>query len=172
MALRTRLAVAGVMLILAGVAAAADDTPQFADYPPAARFAGRNAAPVLTTPEAQRFRTRIREAAPEKPNFDGHYIVAAWGCGTDCEMGAIIDAASGRVALLPVVAGTPADAGAEFGHFEYRLGSRLLAMHGMIGEAPPMGSHYFEFDGKRLRPLKTIVKPARRWDGATDGTRP
>jgi hypothetical protein len=39
----------------------------------------------------------------------------------------------------------------------------MIVMNGMIGEEPPMGSHYFAFDGTRLRPLKTIVRPERRF---------
>jgi hypothetical protein len=50
---------------------------------------------------AREFRTRLREAAREKPNFAGHFIVTTWGCGTECVEGAIIDARTGRVFMLP-----------------------------------------------------------------------
>jgi hypothetical protein len=151
------------VMLVASATAATQDVPNFADYPGAASFSGRNAAPVLVTREARRFRTMIRQGAREKPNFDGHYIVTSWGCGTDCEMGAIIDAISGRVVSLPVVAGSPEDANWDATHFDYRLDSRLLVMSGMIGEEPPMGSHYFTFDGIRLTLVKTAVKPEKRW---------
>jgi len=151
-----------VLSAMAG-GAAAQGVPNFADYPGDPTFAGRNAAPVLATPEARRFRTMIRQGAREKPNFDGHFIVTSWGCGSDCEAGAIIDAISGRVISLPVVAGSPEDASSDSTHFTYRLDSRLLVMTGMIGEEPPMGAHYFTFDGKRLTRLKTIVKPEKHW---------
>jgi hypothetical protein len=158
-----RLAALAV-IIAAGNAAAAQDAPSFADYPGAAAFHGRNAAPILATSDARHFRTTIRDGAQEKPNFDGHYIVTSWGCGTDCEMGAIIDAISGNVVSLPVVAGSPEGADAASTHFDYRLESRLLVMHGMIREAPPMGSHYFAFDGTKLTLVKTIVKPEKKRD--------
>ena len=160
-----RIALAA-MLAVASAASAAETAPAFADYPAAATYAGRNAAPILAAPEARRFRTMIRDGARQKPNFDGHYIVASWGCGTDCETGAIIDAVSGQVISLPVVAGSPDDATPESAHFDYRSDSRLLVMNGMIGEEPPMGSHYFEFDGKRLRKLRTVVKPEKHWSDA------
>ena len=163
-----RIALAA-MLTAASAASAAETAPAFADYPAAAPYAGRNAVPVLATAEARRFRTMIRDGARQKPNFDGHYIVASWGCGTDCEMGAIIDAVSGQVISLPVVAGSPDDATADSTHFAYRADSRLLVMNGVIGEEPSMGSHYFEFDGKRLRKLKTIVKPEKHWADAPAG---
>lgn len=149
--------------LLGGNPASAQEAPNFADYPGAAPFAGRNAVPVLATSEARRFRTMIRVGAREKPDFDGHYIVASWGCGTDCEMGAIIDAISGKVISLPVVAGSPQDAKWNSTHFDYRLDSRLLVMNGMIGEEPPMGSHYFTFDGAKLTRIKTIEKAEKRW---------
>ena len=150
-------------MLAVGNAAWAQGVPDFADYPGAAVFNGRNAAPVLATRDARLFRTMIREGARGKPNFDGHYIVATWGCGTDCEMGAMIDAITGRVISLPVVAGSPEDASAESTHFDYRLDSRLLVMTGMIKEGPPMGSHYFEFDGAKLTLLKTVVKREKHW---------
>ena len=105
----------------------------------------------------------IRDGARQKPNFDGHYIVATWGCGADCETGAIIDAHSGRVVLLPVVAGSPQDARSNSTHFDYRLDSALLVINGMIGEEPPMGTHYFTFDGEKLTSIKTIAKPEKHW---------
>ncbi len=157
------LAAAAILAGIAAQAAAPEEAPRFADHPAAAPFKGRNAAPVLATAETRRFRTMIRQGARQKPNFDGHYIVTTWGCGTDCEMGAIIDAISGKVIALPVVAGSPQDAHWDSTHFDYRSDSRLLVMNGMIGEEPPMGSHYFTFDGSKLTPLKTIVKPEKHW---------
>lgn len=155
-----------VVALAASGAAWAQGAPAFADYPSAALFSGRNATPILATRDARLYRTMIRNAAREKPNFDGHFIVASWGCGTDCEMGAVIDAVSGKIISLPVVAGSPEEASAQSGHFDFRLDSRLLVMNGMIGEEPPMGSHYFEFDGAQLTPIKTIVKPEKHWGSA------
>ena len=159
---------AATLLLAANTSAAANDVPKFADYPAAAPYLGRNAAPLLRAAEERLYRTRIREGAREKPNFDGHFIIATWGCGTDCEMGVIIDAVSGRVVMLPVVAGSPEDANWDSTHFDYRRDSRLLVMRGMVGEEPPMGSHYFTFDGKRLERLKTIVKPDKHWGAPAD----
>jgi hypothetical protein len=153
-----------VALLTASGPAWAEDAPDFANYPAAAAYHGRSAAPVLATKDARQFRTMIRDGAKGKPNFDGHYIVTTWGCGTDCELGAIIDAVTGKVVSLPVVAGTPQDVADDDLHFGYRLESRLIVMNGSIGEKPPMGSHYFEFDGTALKPVKTIIRPERRFD--------
>jgi hypothetical protein len=165
--LRTFLPVFAALVLASGIAWA-EDAPDFTAYPGAAAYRGPDAAPVLATKEAREFRTMIRAAAREKPNFDGHYIVSTWGCGTDCEMGAIIDAITGKVMSLPVVAGTPRDVADDDLHFAYRLDSRMIVMNGMIREEPPMGSHYFEFDGTALKPVKTIVRPERRFDAPPD----
>jgi hypothetical protein len=151
-------------LLAASGIASAEDTPSFADYPGAPAYHGRNATPLLVTKEARQFRTMIRDGASQKPNFDGHYIVSTWGCGTDCETGAVIDAITGKVISLPVVAGTPQGVADDDLHFAYRLDSRLIVLNGMIREEPPMGSHYFEFDGNALKALKTIERPERRFD--------
>ena len=161
--------IALAFLLSAGGAAWAGDTPDFADYPGAAVYHGRNAAPILATREDRQFRTMIRNGARGKPNFDGHYIVWTWGCGTDCEMGVIIDAITGKVVSLPVVAGTPQGVADDDLHFAYRLDSRMIVMNGMIREEPPMGSHYFEFDGTALKPVKTIERPERRFEAPSEG---
>jgi hypothetical protein len=163
-----RLFVLGLLVAASG-AARAQDAPSFSDYPAAAAFHGRNTAPLLVTKDARQFRTMIREGARQPPNFDGHYIAWTWGCGTDCESGAIIDAATGKVVMLPVVAGTPQDVADDDLHFAYRRDSSLFVMNGMIDEKPPMGSHYFVFDGVALKPLKIIPRAERRFDMPADG---
>ena len=47
---------------------------------------------------AKRFRTVLRSALKDGPNFAGHYSIATWGCGTQCLSYAVIDAATGRLA--------------------------------------------------------------------------
>src|SRR5688572_27905237 len=75
-------------------------TPQFKDYPPHGKYVGKNAA-VIIRRDDRMFRTRLKEAAQEQPNFAGHYILTAWGCGAGCLIGAVIDANTGRVYWFP-----------------------------------------------------------------------
>jgi hypothetical protein len=154
----------GLALSLVG-AARAEDAPKFADYPGAATYHGRNAAPIMAAKEPRMNRTRIRRGARGKPNFDGHYIIVGWGCGTQCRDGAIIDAITGTVVMLPYVAGTPQQ-DAEL--VDYRVDSRLIVLNGMIREEPPAGSHYFEFDGKSVTRVTTIVRPEWSPDAPAD----
>ena len=78
-------------IFCAGRAPAQTAVPRFGDYPVNERFAGKT-APLFRSREARMYRTRLSEAAHENPNFAGHFIVSTWGCGTECVMGAIINA--------------------------------------------------------------------------------
>lgn len=51
--------------------------PTFAAYPVTSRYQGPGVAPRLRPGTAAwQFRTRIREAATQPPNFAGHYVLA------------------------------------------------------------------------------------------------
>src|SRR5713226_1165513 len=73
------------------------DTPRFQDMPVAEKFNGRPAPVKLSTAEARRYRTVIRQGAREGPNFAGHYTIVTWGCGAGCVQFAIVDAKTGAV---------------------------------------------------------------------------
>lgn len=48
------------------------------------------------------YRTRLREAYAEGPNFGANATVALWGCGTGCVFGAVLDRSTGTVHDLPL----------------------------------------------------------------------
>ncbi len=50
-----------------------------------------------TRPQAEEFRTRIKETAEEGPNFAGKFSYAEWGCGTYCGAGSITDLTTGEI---------------------------------------------------------------------------
>jgi len=50
-------------------------------------------------PEAKLFSTTIMHQSADGPNFAGHYTVATWGCGTECQGFAIVDAISGGIVI-------------------------------------------------------------------------
>ena len=96
------------------------ETPRFEDYMVTEMFTGTPAPPILATPEQRMYRTRIRNGVstgadvwigsyknPIKgkgPNFAGHYFVIRWGCGSQCVMMAVVDAATGIVYKPPLEA--------------------------------------------------------------------
>lgn len=50
-----------------------------------------------TYPEANLFQTTISSQVAEGANFAGHYAVATWGCGTECQGYAIVDVLNGKI---------------------------------------------------------------------------
>jgi len=98
--------------------------------------------------DEREFRTRLRSAARQTPNFAGHYVVSTWGCGAECLTGAFIDANTGEVKWLPD--GICCWDASVDRPIEFRLDSRLIVFVGERGERPDdQGTHYYEFrDGK------------------------
>src|SRR5882762_7052362 len=90
-----------VSVILAGLFVPQVKVPRFEDYPARDTLRGTPAAPNLTNPDDQRFRTALRLGAAKGPNFAGAFTVVLWGCGSPCQSGAVIDARTGSVWSLP-----------------------------------------------------------------------
>ncbi|HEX7333686.1 MAG TPA: hypothetical protein VF290_19450, partial [Pyrinomonadaceae bacterium] len=119
---------------------------------------GKN-APVIITRADRMFRTRLKEAAQEKPNFAGHYILTAWGCGAGCLMGAAIDANTGKVYWFPhtICCWNETERDDNFNPIEFRLSSRLVVFTGLRNEREgDQGAHFYEFDGKRFKFILTL----------------
>jgi hypothetical protein len=95
-------------------------TPAFDSFPVQLITAERTSSVDLASnPDAKRFRTNLKKAFEQGPQFAGHYAFAKWGCGANCSASAIVDVVSGKVTFGPV---------AENG-FEYQLNSRLLIVN-------------------------------------------
>jgi len=69
-----------------------------------------------SNPEAREYRTRLKEAASKGSNFAGHYALAEWGCGSNCQVLTVIDSENGKV-----LTGAGANRGKDF-----RVDSSLL----------------------------------------------
>lgn len=156
--MRTRLLAAalGAVLLAQPLSAAQNGSgapPRFEDYPAGAASAGRNRL-VLRRAD-QGYRTRLREAARQRPDFAGHYVLALWGCGTECVIGAAINVASGRVTWLPGTvccwfSGAQAQA-QDVEPVRYRRDSRLIVLNGMRNEREDdLGRHYYAIEGDRF----------------------
>jgi ankyrin repeat protein len=77
--------------------------PQFEDFSVSAVYKGPHAPLDLSSnPEAQTYRTRLREGAKKPPNFAGHYVMVEWGCGTECTVYMMVDVKNGRVFDAPL----------------------------------------------------------------------
>jgi hypothetical protein len=131
--------------------------PQFKDYPVREQFTGKN-APLVLTRKDRAYRTRLSDAAKEKPNFAGHYILAAWGCGTECLMGALIDAKTGRVYWIPFTVccwGTGVDNNVRA--INLRPDSRLIVFTGARNEEGN-GTYFYKFENNRFVFVHSIEK--------------
>ena len=150
-------------LSLFGVALAQQKrAPRFADYPVREIYKGRRARVVLTKDDWS-FRTRLREAARGRPNFAGRYILTAWGCGAGCQLGAVIDAKTGRVYWLPHEATFDYDTD-DYEPIKFRRDSRLLIIFGardFENDADidrDFGTHYYVFERGRFKQVYFIHK--------------
>ena len=160
--LRLTAFAAFALAALAAGASAQKRVPRFEDYPAKRTYIGRHAAVVLT-PDNRAFRTRLREAAREKPNFAGRYVLTAWGCGTGCVLGAAVDLRTGRVTWLPDTLccwwETEENISDDFEPIEFRLSSRLIIFRGMLGEKEQSkGTHFYKMENGRFVHLHSIPK--------------
>ncbi len=154
-------------LILALVLTAASATaqtarlPQFSDYPAGPLYRGR-VAPLVeaSSPRARLYRTATRRAMAEGVNFAGHYVLAMWGCGTECGDGHVVDARTGRaIADLPFASAYTA----------FQATSRLITVmtpDEIIGMFPAgeegaipgrYGSSYWIFEDGAIRHLGSLL---------------
>ena len=146
------------------------NAPQFEAYP-ASVYEGQNALPNLSSDSQTRMsRTRIKEWSKVKPNFAGHYILATWGCGTDCMQMAIIDAKTGKVfhpngvtlnaannvhdTLLKGKPNWPNE-----GSLKFQANSELLVLIGMPEEdTRRRGISYYIWHNNRLSLMRFVPK--------------
>lgn len=148
------------------------DAPRFEDYP-VKIYVGTNAAPKIAgNRESQMYQTRIKKWSKEKPNFAGHYILATWGCGTDCTHVTIIDAITGKV-LHPPELSTNISTNVQTelfqpghsiwygeGSIKFRADSALLIVIGMPNEDPDLrGISYFVLRKGKLERVRFVPKP-------------
>jgi len=76
--------------------------PQFEDFSVSAVYKGPKAPVDLSSnPEAQTYRTRLREGAKKPPNFAGRYVIVEWGCGIQCTVYMMVDVKNGTVFDAP-----------------------------------------------------------------------
>lgn len=130
-------------------------TPQFKDYPVTEIFSGK-AAPLVLTKDDTMFQTRLREAARQKPNFAGHYILATWGCGAGCRDGAVIDAKTGKVYWIPHT--TCCWKNGVEQPIEFRLESKLVVFSGARNEKEgDNGAHFYKFENGQWTHIRSVM---------------
>ncbi|MBI4807834.1 MAG: hypothetical protein HY799_02630 [Nitrosomonadales bacterium] len=146
------------------------DSPRFEDYP-ASIYAGNNAPPKFNdNPSAKQFRGQLSHWARSKPNFAGHYILATWGCGTDCVSITVIDTKTGNI-YFPDGMTTNVSVnvherlldGNELWHqpgsVKFQADSRLLILIGMPEErAENRGISFYVWENNKFKQVRHIHK--------------
>jgi hypothetical protein len=119
-----------ILFIISVVKESFAQTPLFRNYK-TKLFIGKPARlKIKGNVLAERYKTAISNSYYDDPyirkfhgkgglNFAGHYCFVYWGCGSDCQHGAIVDLQTGNVYDGPTAAR----------QFEYKRWSRLLIVN-------------------------------------------
>lgn len=97
-------------------------------------------------PEAKLYQTNIADQVATGPNFAGHYTVATWGCGTECQGFAIVDNKTGDIIKYQPVIEFRASSG-----LSYSINSNIL-----IFNAKSYNQDYL--DSIQAKPVKEILE--------------
>lgn len=136
---------------------AAEQVPQFDDFPVKDVFKGKPAKVKIVSPQDRKFSTRLHELNGKEPNFAGHYTLASWGCGSSCIQTVAIDAKTGNVVWLPfTVCCWDVDVNEPI---EFKRNSSLIVVHGSRNEAGG-GEYYYRLDGSAFVLVKAVEKAA------------
>lgn len=142
-------------------------TPKFSEYPAAIKSAAKRPSLRQDNPFARQFRTVLGLSLRNDPiNLAGHYIKTTFGCGSNCQRVAVINALTGQVVEWPglfEVGDEPDQEG-----LAIRSNSRLVIYQGIPndGYQGPRAFHYFEAkDGKLTlicRKVMPLIDPFQR----------
>lgn len=111
--------------------------------------------------KARMYRTMLRFSIKDGVNFAGHYIIARWGCGSNCITIAVIDVKRGTVFFPPEFSyfgvGFEFKEGNEKDELQYKPNSKLLIAEGILefdsADNLKAGKYYFVWERNNLRLL-------------------
>ena len=155
----TLLSIIILCVCAVNIALAQNKIPRFKDYAVTEAYIGKT-APLILSKTDKTFRTRLQEAARNKPNFAGHYILTAFGCGAECLMGAVIDAKTGKVFGFPhPICCWGASVDNNFKPIEFRVESKLIIFSGLRNEKEnDTGAHFYKFENGKFIHLTSLLK--------------
>ena len=121
-------------LALMALLAAAAPEQEFARYAANEAVLDHASPPQVASGKGRRYRTVLRRAAAEGPNFNQRYRTVVWGCGSNCAEWAIINLSNGSVWFAPEPLGScwaplEPDGLTWPDWIESRIDSRLLYVH-------------------------------------------
>lgn len=144
-----------------GLAQAKSSVPQFTDYPVKSVYTGKTAQLDMTDPDARMFRTRLREALKEKPDFAGEYVITMWGCGASCRVYSFVNKRTGKL-LADGFGGE----GSQEDVIASKATSRLLVTQeenmNEDWEVESVTTRFYVFENNKFKLLKTVKGPASK----------
>ena len=154
------------VLIISLPAFAQRGVPTFGQYSARVEKLRNIQVDLKSSKYARNYRTNLRNAAKAGVNFAGHFVVANWGCGTNCSETAIIDGRTGRVFFPEILQGATfgfCELGDADEPIEYKKNSRLFVLRGFKSgdldkKNSKCGVYYFEWTGAALRQVKLVQK--------------
>ncbi len=160
------------LIALIGGLAFAQAPPKFEDYPVKEIFAGKPAPPQLVRRIERYYRTVIRPAVRDAkaPDFAGQFIVAHWGCGTDCVQYAFVDAKTGVIYPPPIVGKRGVEDYFSAAFLSFKANSRLIVSEGNCDflNGGICDRDYFVWEKRRFRHLRHIPRFGPRFRGLED----
>jgi hypothetical protein len=151
---RWRGAAIALALVVASASASTAKPPTFADYRVPEVAEQHPKLDLKSHPRAARYRTLLREAVNSGPRVAGHYVLASWGCGTQCEEFAVIDVSSGKVSFPTPSMATypqwPEPCSSEHYGLEFHPDSRLLVIYGVPEHEKKPGAYYYVWSDPKL----------------------
>jgi hypothetical protein len=135
------------LILCSGFFAHAQNAVGFQGYRVPVKFQGKPATPLHNTPNSKTFRTKIREAVADGPNFADHYTLAIWGCGSSCAMFSIVDAVNGKVYDFPATVSWIEEV--DFG-ITFHRDSRAVRVVGYLNEKGCSTDRWYSWDGTKL----------------------
>ncbi|RZG70709.1 hypothetical protein EXE10_15980 [Acinetobacter sp. WCHAc060033] len=130
------------------------NVPQFKDYP-VKPYIGKTAQLDMTDESARMFRTRLRDALKEQPNFAGEYVITMWGCGASCRSYAFINKRTGKL-----LAGGFGGEESQEDVIDSRANSRLLVTQeenmNENWEVESVTTRFYLFENEKFKLLKSV----------------
>ena len=133
-----------------GTVVSRKDAPRFSSYSEPV-YKGGSVAVKINSKYSRNYKTMLRESVKENgANFAGHYTLATWGCGTNCNQMAVIDLKTGQTyftpGLMSVVMGVPNQS---LDMTEFKPNSRLLKVVGRTN-GKDYGTWYWEWKNNKF----------------------
>lgn len=142
------------------MAHAKNAVPQFKDYPVKSVYTGQTAQLDLSDEGARMFRTRLRDALKEKPDFAGEYVITMWGCGASCRMYLFVNKRTGKL-LSDGLGGEERQEDI----VASKANSRLLVTEeenrDENWEVKSITTRFYILDKGKLKQIKSIVEPIK-----------